>query len=65
MQEGLQKGKGKKSTRETSSKLLDKEKLKNKKAEKKSETAVINGALLCNSSCIKAPCTCKASQCIQ
>lgn len=35
MQEGLQKGKGKKSTRETSSKLLDNKNLKIKKQKRK------------------------------
>lgn len=40
MQEVLRKHKGRKSTWETKSKLLDKEKLKIKKQKSKSETAV-------------------------
>lgn len=45
MQEGLRKGKGKKFTREINSKILDKEKNKNKKAEK-SETTLINSTIV-------------------
>lgn len=45
MQEGLRKGKGKKFTREINSKILDKEKNKNKKAEK-SETTSINSTIV-------------------